>query len=44
MQKRLNEQYESNSGRKYIETLAENELKKLKLTENANEVGSPADF
>jgi penicillin-binding protein 1A len=38
MQKRLNEQYESVSGKKFIAEMAENELKKLKLTERANEV------
>jgi penicillin-binding protein 1A len=38
MQKRLNEQYESSSGRKYIEKLAESALTKLKLTEHSDEV------
>ena len=39
MQKKLNQQYESSSGKKIIGVLADNELKKLKLTERANEVG-----
>jgi len=39
MQKKLNQQYESSSGKKIIGVLAGNELKKLKLTERANEVG-----
>jgi penicillin-binding protein 1A len=39
MQKKLNQQYESTSGKKIIGVLADNELKKLKLTERANEVG-----
>ena len=38
MQKRLNKQYESNSGRKFIGDLADSELKKFKLTEKADEV------
>jgi penicillin-binding protein 1A len=39
MQKKLNQQYVSSSGKKIIGVLTENELKKLKLTERANEVG-----
>jgi penicillin-binding protein 1A len=39
MQKKLNQQYESSSGKKIIGVLADNELKKLKLTERAGEVG-----
>jgi len=38
MQKKLNQQYESSSGKKIIGVLANNELKKLKLTDRANEV------
>lgn len=38
MQKRLNDQYESVSGKKIIGEMAENELKRLKLTERASEV------
>jgi penicillin-binding protein 1A len=38
MQKRLNKQYESNSGKKYIGNLADNEIKKLKLTSIADKV------
>jgi penicillin-binding protein 1A len=38
MQKRLNKQYESNSGKKFIGNLADSELKKYKLTEKADEV------
>jgi penicillin-binding protein 1A len=39
MQKRLNTQYATGSGKIFIENLAESELKKLKLTESADEVG-----
>lgn len=38
MQKRLNKQYESASGKKIIGAMAENELKRLNLSERANEV------
>src|SRR5665811_1601244 len=38
MQKRLNKQFESTSGKKFIGNLADNELKKFKLTEIADEV------
>ena len=38
MQKRLNDQYESVSGKKIIGEMAENELKRLKLTERGSEV------
>jgi penicillin-binding protein 1A len=38
MQKRINKQYESVSGKKTIGDLAENELKKLQLSDNADEV------
>jgi penicillin-binding protein 1A len=39
MQQKLNEQYKSRLGRKFIGYLVENELKKQKLTERANEIG-----
>jgi penicillin-binding protein 1A len=38
MQKRLNKQYESNSGNKFIGNLAESELRKLKITEADDKV------
>jgi penicillin-binding protein 1A len=38
MQKRLNKQYESNSGKKFIGSLADSELKRFKLAEIADEV------
>jgi penicillin-binding protein 1A len=38
MQKRLNDQYESVSGKRIIEGMAKNELKKLKLTEQPGEI------
>jgi len=38
MQKRLNNQYESVSGKRFIEKMAENEVKRLNLTEQASEV------
>jgi penicillin-binding protein 1A len=38
MQKRLNKQYESASGKKFIGSLADSELKKFKLTEVADDV------
>ena len=39
MQSRLNAQYKSKWGRKFINDLAEKELKRLKLTERADEFG-----
>jgi penicillin-binding protein 1A len=36
MQKKLNEQFESNPGKKFIEKLTENELARLKMSERAN--------
>jgi penicillin-binding protein 1A len=39
MQKKLNAQYESVQGKKIISALAVNELKNLKLTEKADEIG-----
>jgi penicillin-binding protein 1A len=39
MQQRLNEQYKSRQGRKFIDDLVENEMKKQKLTERANKIG-----
>ena len=38
MQKRLNDQYQSASGKKYIGEIADRELKRLNLTERAKEV------
>lgn len=38
MQKRLAEQYESVSGKRILKTMAENEMKRLKLTDQSGEV------
>jgi penicillin-binding protein 1A len=38
MQKKMDDQYQSGSGRRFIASLAENELKRSNLTKNANEM------